>query len=86
MANILKSLIGKYISKTQKLVFCHVDKVVVIEGKKGIVSVFVKTFNNKLFHWYLEAGWETDKYGVHTITYTKLLREDDLSGEDATEQ
>ncbi len=80
MGNILKSLIGKYISKNNKLAFCHVDRVIVIEGNKAIVSAFIKMFNDILYHWYLEAEWATDKYGVHTITRTKLLREDELGG------
>ncbi len=79
--DVLKSLLGKYVSRNYRLAFCHVDRVTVIEGQKAIVSAFVKAFNNKLFHWFLEATWSTDQYGVHTIQTATVLREDDLSGE-----
>ncbi len=83
--NILKSLVGKYITRNQQLAFCHVDRVVIIEDSKAIVSTFVKTFNDKLLHRYVEAHWVTDKYGVHEITLVKTLREDELSGADTQE-
>ncbi len=84
--SILKSLVGKYVTRNQQLAFCHVDRVVVIEDNKAIVSSFVKTFNDKLLHRYLEAHWTTDKYGVHAITQVKTLREDELSGADTEKQ
>ncbi len=84
--NVLKSLVGRYLSSHHKLGYCHVDRVIIVEGQTAIVTAFVKTFNDHLFYWFCEVSWQTDKYGVHEITNINILKEDDLSGSNAKDE
>lgn len=77
---VLKALLGKHISSKQHITYCHVDRIIVIEGTNAIVTAIVKTLNDRVFHWFLEVSWTTDRYGFHSISSCKILKEDELDG------
>ena len=76
--HILKALLGKYISKNNTFAYCHIDRIIVIEGNKAIATAIIKTLNERTLHWFIETAWSTDDYGVHTINNYKIMKEDEL--------
>ena len=77
---LLKSLLAKHIVQNTRLAYCHVDRVLAIEGKQAILTALVKTLNDRIMHWFIETTWETDAYGTHKILTYKILKEDELDG------
>lgn len=77
---LLRSLLGKHICATRCVGYCHVDKVIVIEGQKAIATAVIKTLDGKTLHWILEVSWITDIHGVHSIINYEILKEDELDG------
>ncbi len=71
----LKSLLGKFIIAQQVLAYCHVEKVVTIEGNEGIAIVMCKTVNGGALCWVVECSWETDVRGIHKIMGYNILKE-----------
>lgn len=77
---LLKSLTGKYVSKTYHSKFCHIDKILVIEGNKAIATAVIETQNERILHLILEVSWVTDSFGIHKITNCEILKEDEIDG------
>ena len=77
---VLKSLLGKYICARRRIAYIHVDRVIITEGNKAIVTAVVNTLDDALLHWFLEIAWTTSRYGIHRITGCKILKEDELDG------
>ncbi len=76
---LLKSLLGKHICKSNCIEYCHIDRIIVIEGQKAIATAIVKTLDNRILHWFVETSWITDN-GVHNIKNYIILKEDELNG------
>ncbi len=80
--SVLKALLGKFISKNMGMAYSHVDQIIIMEEKprQVIASVYVKSYVGCLYHWFIEATWDTDKYGTHTISKVNILKEDEIGG------
>jgi len=78
---LLKALLGKFICSQQHLGYCHIDRVIIIEDNRAIITAIVKTVNGVDLFWILEATWQTDCYGVHNIEKYLILKEYEIYGD-----
>lgn len=77
---VLRAILGKKICQTTALNYCHIDRVIVTEGNKAIVSAIVKTLDKRIFHWFVETEWDSATSGVYIIKNFSILKEDELDG------
>ena len=78
---VLKSLLGKFICKNQRVVYCHVGKVIYMENNRAIAAVVVKTPDGERLHRFVETAWTTDHHGTHQIIHSETLEEEKLDAD-----
>lgn len=84
--SVLKAIIAKAMSKKYAYRYCHIERIIKELPNKAVVAAVVHAPNMRKAYWIVVADWETNDYGIHSITNLDLMEELEYHGTDPYEQ